>query len=76
MKLVMGFFALAFLSLMTVGASAQTPDRQQPAASIPSQTNVEQQHPEWFTERYRYKPCPAEVEFPDGRQACLGMGGR
>ena len=42
----------------------------QPAANLNS---TEQQHPKWFRETYTYRPCPAEVEFPNGRHACLGV---
>jgi hypothetical protein len=28
-----------------------------------------------YLEAIPYKPCPANVRFPDGRQACLGLPG-
>lgn len=37
-----------------------------------TQDDAEQQHPNWYKEPRRYRPCPASVEFPNGRQACLG----
>jgi hypothetical protein len=76
MNIAKGALALVFVILMGTVASAQGSDRQPPNPSAPTQGNVEQQHPQWFTERYVYKPCPSAVEFPDGRSACLGMGGR
>jgi hypothetical protein len=37
-----------------------------------TQDDAEQQHPNWYKEPGRYRPCPASVEFPSGRGACLG----
>ena len=64
--------ALAFAS----GAFAQT--TQQPTEPSPPATPqssldaVAREHPNWFTEPNRYKPCPSSVVFSNGRPACLG----
>ena len=76
MSITKGVLALVFVIPMGTVALAQASDHQQPAPGTPAQENVEQQHPQWFTERYVYKPCPSAVEFANGKPACLGMGGR
>jgi hypothetical protein len=59
---------------LLLGSSALAEDAQPSNASPKSQDqNVERQHPEWFTEHYEYRPCPANVEFANGREACLGL---
>jgi hypothetical protein len=32
----------------------------------------QQQHPEWFSTKTPYRPCPSSVTIPNGRSACLG----
>ena len=44
------------------------------AAPSIAQDDVEHQHPDWFKEPDRYRPCPANVEFPGGRHTCLDVG--
>jgi hypothetical protein len=38
--------------------------------------DIQKQHPEWFSTKGAYRPCPASVEFPNGRNACLGCPSR
>jgi hypothetical protein len=64
--------AASLLTLVPIRAAiAQTPDKQS-SSPPPSPGYVEDQHPEWFKENYKYRPCPADVMFPNGRRACLG----
>jgi hypothetical protein len=68
-------FVLLVLSTGIAGASAQEPptaSTQQPSPPGAALDVTEQQHPEWFRETYKYRPCPADVVFQDGRHACLG----
>ena len=34
--------------------------------------DIHLEHPEWFTTKGAYKPCPSSVTFSNGRNACLG----
>jgi hypothetical protein len=34
--------------------------------------DIHKEHPEWFTVKGVYRPCPASVAFANGRSACLG----
>lgn len=74
-ELAMRFSIIAAASLPTLaliqGAIAQTPNKQS-SSPPPSPGYIEDQHPEWFKENYKYRPCPAAVVFPNGRHACLG----
>jgi hypothetical protein len=36
-----------------------------------SQDTIVRRHPDWFREPNAYKPCSANVEFANGRRACL-----
>jgi hypothetical protein len=71
-KLPMLVLITLAVGISSAWAQASSP---QSAPQTPSQDAVEQQYPEWFTEPREYRPCPSDVEFPDGRHACLGMGG-
>jgi hypothetical protein len=65
------FIILSILGAGVMVANAQEspqPPAHQPAAT---QESTEQQHPEWFRETYKYRPCPADVVFQNGRHACL-----
>jgi hypothetical protein len=42
-----------------------------PAAPSSSLEGLKQEHPDWFTSRRPYMPCPSSVAF-NGRGACLG----
>jgi hypothetical protein len=59
------------LTLVT-GAFAQQPTNQGPLSNGDTLGDVVKQHPNWFREPSKYKPCPADVEFADGRIGCLG----
>jgi hypothetical protein len=37
-----------------------------------SSGDIQKQHPEWFSPKGTYRPCPSSVAFPNGRSACLG----
>lgn len=53
---------LILAQVLAQGTFAQTAPRSQM-----------EEHPDWFTEeRIPYRPCPASVGFPNGRNACLG----
>jgi hypothetical protein len=71
----MRFLFLAIVSTFVIAASpgafAQSAPSTQDQAGK-TQDDAEQQHPNWYKEPRRYRPCPASVEFPNGRQACLG----
>jgi hypothetical protein len=62
----------AFIVSISPGAFAQSASHSQDQAGV-SQDDVEHRHPNWYKEPKRYRPCPASVEFPNGRHACLGM---
>ena len=56
--------------VLATGALAQTAsDSSAPRGTFQA---VKQEHPEWFTSRKPYRPCPASVAFSNGRAACLG----
>jgi hypothetical protein len=54
------------LALANSAFAQTTPD------SSASRVTPKQEHPEWFTERKPYRPCPASVALSNGRAACLG----
>ena len=67
-------------TLFTVAVSllALTSANSQPATTTPPERSttlgsVQTEHPDWFTERSTYKPCPAFVVFPGERHVCLGL---
>ena len=67
-------------TLFTVAVSllALTSANSQPATTTPPERSttlgsVQTEHPDWFTERGTYKPCPAFVVFPGERHVCLGL---
>jgi hypothetical protein len=64
-------FAAAVSLLALTSANAQ------PATTTPERSttlgSIQTEHPEWFTERDMYRPCPASVVFPGERHACLGL---
>jgi hypothetical protein len=66
---------VSLLVLAPVSASFAQND-QKDARSQPSfsQEQVRQDHPEWFSEPRAYRPCEANVEFRNGRSACLNGG--
>ena len=72
----MRLWFLAIVSVLTMasssGAFAEPASHSQDQVGV-SQGDVEQRHPNWYKEPGRYRPCPASVEFPNGRHACLGM---
>jgi len=55
---------------LAVGAFAQTAQR--PAAPKVDETQDAQKKAEYL-ESIPYKPCPANVRFPNGQQVCLGL---
>jgi hypothetical protein len=64
--------AVTICALVTLSVpSAQAETNQHSSASDSTLESVEQQHPDWFKEQNRYKPCPAVVEFANGRPGCL-----
>lgn len=64
---------LSILSAGVTGAHAQgAPPSSAPPRRAGALDTTKQQHPEWFREEYKYRQCPSEVEFPNGRQAYLG----
>jgi hypothetical protein len=68
--------ALGAAVVCTVGLLFGSSALAEDASTAPpkqQEQNVEQQHPEWFTEHYQYRPCPSNVEFANGREACLGL---
>ena len=66
------FIILSILAAGVMAANAQeSPPPSAPPRSTGALDTAEQQHPEWFREKYKYRPCPAEVEFAGGRHACL-----
>ena len=44
------------------------------AYCLPTQVEVQLQHPDWIQEPSPYNPCPSEVELPNWFDACLGGG--
>jgi hypothetical protein len=67
------WYVVLLLSIAAApSAMSQTAQRHSPAQAATAQDDAEHQHPAWFAEPGRYKPCPASVEFPDSRHACLG----
>jgi hypothetical protein len=71
---------VAIVSILTLvpasGAFAQNDTQNDQKRSQPSfsQTQVEQEHPEWFSEPGAYRPCQANVEFRGGHSTCLNGG--
>src|SRR5262245_44097257 len=73
------FVVSAFGLALATGALAQTTPTTPTAPTAPTApapgaetlTDVRQAHPDWFTSRRPYMPCPASVAF-NGRGACLG----
>jgi hypothetical protein len=51
------------------GASAQTAPRTPPAIGETKDADIKAE----YLETIPYKPCPANVRFPNGRQVCLGL---
>jgi hypothetical protein len=56
------------LALATSALAQTTPES---SASRGASQTVKQEHPDWYTDRKPYRPCPASVAF-SGRGACLG----
>jgi hypothetical protein len=71
MRLLEAVAICALVTLSVPSALAET-NQHSPASEYPTLESVEKQHPDWFKEQYRYKPCPAEVKFANGRNGCLG----
>jgi hypothetical protein len=74
--LIIRIVAISVFGLaLATGAFAQTtptaPATSAPSAPSSSLENVRQEHPDWFTSRRLYFPCPSSVAF-NGRGACLG----
>jgi hypothetical protein len=67
-------YVLSILAAGILSASAQGSPPQSGERTATTHENTEQQHPEWFHETYNYRPCPADVEFSNGKHACLGGG--
>lgn len=65
-------FIAAWIISACSGAFAQSAPHSQDQAGV-TQDDVQRRHPDWYKEPRRYRPCPASVEFPNGRHACLGM---
>jgi|HubBroStandDraft_5_1064220.scaffolds.fasta_scaffold2409305_1 hypothetical protein len=75
MRLFVVSAVLAAAFAMTPAAFAQNSHgrvSQDQLQSNDKQRDIEQQHPDWFTEPAAYKPCPASVAFSGDRHACLG----
>jgi hypothetical protein len=66
---------VSILCAVLVLASVQRADAQADGGKSPV-GDIHKEHPEWFTEKGAYRPCPASVTFPDGRSACLGCPSR
>jgi hypothetical protein len=72
---VVSVFGLA----LTTAALAQTTPAKPTAPATPAEPTtpssslqgVREAHPDWFTSRKPYRPCPSSVAF-NGRGACLG----
>jgi hypothetical protein len=63
---------LVGLPLMAASAYAQTTPtapRTPPAIGETKDADIKAE----YLEAIPYKPCPANVRFPNGRQACLGL---
>lgn len=71
--LMIACLSVSVLALIP-GAFAQTAQHPSPPNPSVAQDDVEHQHPDWFKEPDRYRPCPANVEFPGGRHTCLDVG--
>jgi hypothetical protein len=72
MRLLIVAAATASVIGFIPGALAQNG---RPPAAAPglSEGDAEHQHPQWYKEPSRYKPCPASVVFPNGQHACIGL---
>ncbi len=68
--LMIAAIAIPVLTLVP-SAFAQTDQQSAPSHAQITNDTVEKQHPDWFTEPDSYKPCPANVEFANGRHGCL-----
>ncbi len=68
--------AISILALASVhGAFAQTAQNSaRPPAT--ANTNMQEQHPDWYKSKGIYRPCPASVTFSNGQNACLGCPSR
>jgi hypothetical protein len=68
------FIVSAFGLALATGALAQTTPTTPTAPTAPNSSlqGVRQEHPDWFTSRRPYMPCPTSVTLPDGRSVCLG----
>lgn len=65
--------ATAAISLILVSSVfAQQPSKQSSRSKEDTLQDVENQHPNWFREPNKYRPCPADVKFSDGHIGCLG----
>jgi hypothetical protein len=72
MAIVLSLFALVFAS----GAIAQTANNKGDKPTASQQEGTEAEHPGWYQENTRYRPCPVAATV-NGRNVCLGCpGGR
>jgi hypothetical protein len=69
--LITRIFAVSAFGL-ALATGALAPTTPTPAAPSGTFQGVKEQHPDWFKSNTPYRPCPASVEFSDGRPACLG----
>jgi hypothetical protein len=67
------FVVSAFGLALATGAFAQTTPTAPAEPAVPGSSfqAVRDAHPDWFTSRRPYFPCPSSVGF-DGRGACIG----
>lgn len=75
MRLLPVIVAIAVSTILGPNAFAR---QSRPASSQIGNGTVFQlarKHPNWFREPKTYKPCPSDVELPNGRLACLGGEG-
>ena len=72
LAIVLSMSALVFVS----GAMAETTSNQGDKQTASQQENVQVEHPGWYEENTRYRPCPVAASI-NGRNVCLGCpGGR